>query len=366
MNLLLKKINFDQCTLKYLVTALLFSLLLSGCVISPRRTVGGGGATPTPTPTPSPTPTPTPAAQGLLYVANQVDDSILRFSGAATANGDLAPAATIQGNLTGLEGANYIFLDSANDRLYVANQAGGSILVFDSASTITGNAQPTRTITGITAPIDVAVDNNRDLLYVASGLDVFVFNSASTVNSNAAFSHDIKLGFQPSAIFLDSANDRLFVADLVGNAIDVFDAASTLNSSTGNLTPTRSIKGPSTKLNAPSGVTVDAVGKLIVSNANGNSITIYSDAAGGDGDLPADVEIFGASTTLDGPAQIAVNRSNTLVELFVANSNGGNVPIFSDLGAQPGNIAPSRNINGTNTKLTVGGAVTGIALDPTR
>jgi hypothetical protein len=111
---------------------------------------------------------------------------------------------------------------------------------------------------------------------------------------------------------------------------------------------------------------VDAVGKLIVANSNGNSITIYPDAAGGNGDVPAAVEITGASTTLNFPAQIAVNRSNTLVELFVANSNGGNVPIFSDLGAKTGNIAPSRNINGAATTLTVAGAVTGIALDPTR
>jgi DNA-binding beta-propeller fold protein YncE len=119
-------------------------------------------------------------------------------------------------------------------------------------------------------------------------------------------------------------------------------------------------------LNAPSGVAVDAVGKLIVANAGSNSITVYPDAAGNNGDFPADVEIIGASTTLSLPAQIAVNRSNTLVELFVANSNGGNVPIFSDLGARTGNIAPSRNINGASTTLTVAGAVTGIALDSTR
>ena len=43
-------------------------LLTVGCVISPRRTLGGGSGTPTPTPTPGPTtsPTPAPVAAGKL------------------------------------------------------------------------------------------------------------------------------------------------------------------------------------------------------------------------------------------------------------------------------------------------------------
>jgi hypothetical protein len=368
MTLLRRKIGFDQGTMKYLVTALLFSLLLSGCVISPRRTLGGGGGGgTTPSPTPSPTPTPQPAVQGILYVANPGDDSIVRFANAASADGNLAPAATIQGNLTTLNSPNYIFLDSVNDRLYVTNQGNASILVFDSASTLTGDPAPSRTITGgntgLTIPVDVAVDSVKDLLYVVNGAEVLVFSPASSVSNDAVFTRDIQLPFQPSAMFLDAANDRLFLADAVGNAINVYDNASTQN---GAAILLHSIKGASTKMNGPSGVAVDAVGKLIVLNQGGNSITIYPDAAGGDGDVPAAAEIAGASTTLSLPFQLAVNRSNTLVEAFVANSNGGNVPIFSDLGARAGNIAPSRNIHGTATTLTLAGAPTGIALDPTR
>src|SRR5689334_16810196 len=118
MKLFLQKIGFDPYTMKFFVAALLCCMLLSGCVISPRRTLGGGGGGTTPTPTP----TPQPGAQGKLYVANQGDDSILRFDNAASANGNQPPAATIQGNLTNLNGPNYIFIDSTNDRLYVTNQ----------------------------------------------------------------------------------------------------------------------------------------------------------------------------------------------------------------------------------------------------
>lgn len=360
MNLLVKKIN--QCTLKYLVAALLFSLLLSGCVISPRRTVGGGA-------TPTPTPTPQPGAQGKLYVANAGDDSILRFDNAASANSNLAPAAIISGTNSGLNAPNYIFLDSTNDRLYVTNQGGASILVFDSASTLTtGDPAPTRTITGantgLTIPVDVAVDAVRDLLYVVNGVHVLVFSPASTVANDAPFARDITPGFAPSAMFLDAASDRLFLADSVGNAIDVYNNASTLTS--GTPTATHIVRGPSTKLNQPVGIAVDAVGKLIVSNLGSQSITVYPNAEGADADVPAQVEITGATTTLSSPAQIAVNNSDVLVELFVANTDGGNVPIFSDLGANDGNIAPSRNITGPATNLSPTGAATGIALDPNR
>src|SRR5436305_2996078 len=78
-----------------------FCLLLTvGCVISPRRTLGGGGGTPTPTPTPGPTssPTPTPVATGKLYVMESNSNTLLRFDNAFTTSGNATPAATIAGN----------------------------------------------------------------------------------------------------------------------------------------------------------------------------------------------------------------------------------------------------------------------------
>ncbi|HEX5433098.1 MAG TPA: hypothetical protein VFY05_02580, partial [Candidatus Angelobacter sp.] len=161
-----------------LLNLLLFALLLcafafsGGCVISPRRIVGGGtGATPTPTPGVSPTPTPVPGAQGKLYVTNLSGNSILRFDNALAANGDATPAAVITGGQTTISSPENIFLDVAADRLYVANQGGSSVLIYDGISTKTGDAPPTRTIFGpnslLGLPIDVAVDKTRDLLYVA-------------------------------------------------------------------------------------------------------------------------------------------------------------------------------------------------------
>lgn len=345
--------------------AFMFAVLLcvaalaAGCVISPRRIVGGGG-TPTPTPTPSgsPTPTPNPGAPGKLYVANPNNSSILRFDNADTADGSIAPAATIIGTATLLNAPQHIFVDSASDTLYVANQ--GSVLAFAGVSTKTGNIAPREisgAATGLSTPVDVGVDSTKDILYVADSRDVFVFDGASTATGNAPFTHDIHAGFLISALFIDGASDRLYLADSATNTIDVYDGASGLN---GTVAATRTISGTSTQLNQPSGIAIDALGKLIVSNKGSNSITVYVNAAGSQGNVPPQVDIKGSSTTLNAPGQIAVNNSNTLVELFVCNSGGGNVPIFSDLGAKSGNITPNRNVQLSAT------GISGITLDSTR
>jgi DNA-binding beta-propeller fold protein YncE len=339
-------------------------MLMAGCQISPRRFCNGcPNPTATPTPNGSPTPTPPPGAPGKLYVSDPNNNSILRFDGANTADGNLQPAATIQGTSTLINAPQHIFVDGASDTLYVANQ--GNVLAFANASTRTGDVAPDRNIngaaTGLIAPVDVSFDDAKNLLYVADTRDVLVFSSGSTVTGNTAFQSDIKVGFLISSLFLDSTNNRLYLTDSAANSVHVYDNASTLN---GAVAPTRTINGAATKLNQPAGVAVDPVGKLVVDNADG-SIVIFVNAAAATGNAAPQVTISGANTTLNNPAQIAVNNSSSLVELFVANFGGGNVPIFSDLGSKTGNIAPSRNINGAATGLSVSG-VRGITLDTTR
>jgi hypothetical protein len=347
---------------RWLCAALLCVLALSaGCVISPRRTLGGGSGSGSGSPTP--TPTPTNSAAGTLYVSNQNTNSILRFNNAGTANGNVAPAGVISGAATQLSSPRHIFVDEATDRLFVANPGNASVLIFDAASTKSGNAAPTRSIagasTGLLLPTAVALDSTKDLLYVANDRDVLVF-TASTANGNVAFTRDIQAGFVIAGMFLDAANNRLFLADSAANAINIYDNASTLNL---KVVPSRALTGAATQLNTPTGVGVDAVGKLVVSNAGGNSITVYVNAGAANGNAAPAIVISGASTTLGLPSQIAVNKSSTRVEVFVANSNGVNVPIFSDLGATSGNIAPSRNIVGAATSLAI---PLGITLDTTK
>src|ERR1051326_8729026 len=134
-----------------------FCLLLTvGCVISPRRTLGGGGGTPTPTGSP----TPTPAATGKLYVIDSKSNTLLRFDNALTVNGNPTPAATIVGTNTTFNFPNFMTLDTANGSLYIADTNDLSIVIYDGISTKSGNISPSRIIAGVAAnllsPTDVS------------------------------------------------------------------------------------------------------------------------------------------------------------------------------------------------------------------
>jgi sugar lactone lactonase YvrE len=333
---------------------------MNGCVISPRRIVGGGS------PTPTPSGSPTPGAAGKLYVTNQNGNSILRFDNGLTASGNVTPAATIFGAGTGLAGPQFITIDAAADRLFVANANGPNVLVFDGISTRTGNALPTRIITGpagtFTAPSDVALDKTRDLLYVADGAELLVFSPASTVSGTTPVTRDITLTFggaqiNTQGIFLDAANDRLYVTDPAGNAIDVFDTVSTLPG--GFARADRNISGTNTKLAQPGSVTLDGSGNLVVANQGNGSITVYASAATANANQTPIATIAGTNTTLLAPGQIIHNPANSSNEVYVADTTANEVAVFSGVSTANGPVAPVRQISGITSAR-------GVALDTTR
>jgi hypothetical protein len=125
--------------------AILLSTFLAGCVISPLRgtgsTSGGGGS-----------------GVGSIYVSNTSANSILRFANASAASGNVVPNGTISGSATQLTSPQYLAADVSNDRLYVANLGASSVLVFEAASTKTGNVAPSQSLsgsnTGLASPVE--------------------------------------------------------------------------------------------------------------------------------------------------------------------------------------------------------------------
>jgi hypothetical protein len=361
---------------------LVVTFLLAGCVISPRRPDPNAGTSTTTTPpatTPPPVTTPPPPAApvGKLYVSNTVTPSIVRFDNAlaGTTSGNIAPSATISGAATLLDTPLYILVDSANDRLYVADPGNPltgnpSILIWDNASAKTGNVAPTRNITGLATnllqPADMALDGTRNLLYVIDGQDVLVFSSASSSSGNVAPDRTLNTGFNVGAILLDAANDRLFLANPGANSIEIYDGASALAS--GAVTSTRSLAGAATGLSSPAGLRIDSNGRLVVSNASSPDITIYTGAATVNGNVAPVATISGGSTGFTQTSQITVRPvGSTSDELYVADT-AGKVLIFANLSAATGNIAPTRNISGASTGLGNGTSATavvrGVAIDP--
>jgi hypothetical protein len=341
--------------MRRMIAILAFLFLLAGCQISPRRGTisnggGGGGGT-----------------GGQLYVSTA--SSILHFNNAESSNGNIAPVSTISGTNTQLSSPQHLFLDTANDRLYVANQGGSSVLVFDGVSTQSGtiNSAPTRAIfgnaTGLVAPIDVALDPVNNLLYVADGTSILVFAGASTVNGNTPPVHNINMGVSIGGLFLDATNNQLYVSDPGDNAVDRLDGA---NSQDVVGVVGGAIAGANTGLSQPRGLALDAAGRLLVSNsATPASITVYASASVATGNITPSLTISGSSTLLRAPGQIALNRNVGNGELYVLDPLAASVLVFTNAPTTGGNIAPARNIAGSNTGITAS-AVNGLAIDPTR
>ncbi len=80
--------------------------------------------------------------RGELYVANDAGDSVLVFD--IDADGDVAPKRAIMGPQTGLKYPTGVFVDLQNDELWVSNMGNHSATVYSRAAD--GNAAPLRTI----------------------------------------------------------------------------------------------------------------------------------------------------------------------------------------------------------------------------
>jgi hypothetical protein len=337
--------------------ATLAVLLVSGCV-SPFRGPGGSGSIGT-------------TSTGKLYVSTA--SSILRFGSALTANGNVAPEATITGASTLLSSPQRIQIDISTNRLFVANQGGASVLIFSNASTMTGNAAPIAVLTStgnIVSPVDVAIDTTNNLLYVADGQNILVFSGESTLSGaiNTPPVRAINFTFAVGAISLDAATNTLFIADPADNAVDILPGASAANG-TGALLVSP-IAGSATLLSVPNGMALDGGGRLIVSNAGSPaSINIFPAVIiPSGGDFAPSADITGTATRLAAPGEMAFNSSaGSSGELYVADSLTPGVLIYLNIGAATGtiNLVPTRAIVGSGTGLNAN-AVNGLALDATR
>jgi DNA-binding beta-propeller fold protein YncE len=125
-------------TVRTWISSLLLASLLVGCVGKQEGTLQ------------------TASPRGKLYISNFGDNSLLIYGDAINADGNLAPTEKIQD----LRAQNVIrnpfsvFVDVVNDRLYVANTGFNQILMYDNASTVSGNAAPDHVISGNDTTLD--------------------------------------------------------------------------------------------------------------------------------------------------------------------------------------------------------------------
>lgn len=243
------------------------------------------------------------------------------FAGLQTLDGNTAPTRTLEGAATLLGQNTYdVFVDETRDLLYVANDTG--ILVYANAGTVDGNVAPARHITGPDTQLQgtdadrrLFVDAANDRLYilVAANQALYVWDNASTINGNVAPHRTLagaSTGFMyPWGMVVDVGRDLLYISDESADAIFIYDNASTVN---GNVAPTRTISGATSTVRSPSGIDLDPVlDRLYVSNhiaGPDSSCAIWDNASTRDGDTAPTRTVTGANTNIDGTGDIALTR----------------------------------------------------------
>lgn len=150
---------------------------------------------------------------------------------------------------------------------------------------------------------------------------------------------------------------RIYLANAPTNTVTVYAA-----NANGNVAPIAVIGGSNTMLASPTGIALDASGKIYVLNDLENrkgSITVYPPLETSTGVLNETpiATIAGSKTLLHNPAGIALDLTG---DIYVASESGrrfrphqsydgGRVTVYS--AGSNGNVAPIATISGTGTGL---------------
>lgn len=313
-----------------------------------------------------------------LYVASFHANMILVYEGADTlGSGQRHPDRVIAGPNTKLDHpVSLVFRPATTSRaaaLYVVNQSSHSILVF--------GGEPLGTVGGDVADLSGDVPYSR-FLGPSESMDPFsIFNYTELV--------------YPAGIAIDENRDLLYVSnrdaaaaqDLEGRRILAFTNASTIgatpgerdaDANAGNVAPALKIEGDPppprfgsvtdrTTLKRPSALFVDPdLDRLFVANRQGQSILVFDGISRKVQEASLDHNLAPTWTirhgALTNPAGLALNLG--LNELYVADALSSTILAFDVGSLDPAVPLPAltpRVIGGGSTGLA---APIGIALDP--
>jgi 6-phosphogluconolactonase (cycloisomerase 2 family) len=263
------------------------------------------------------------ATTTLLFVAEQSGNRVKVFNVAAITNGEAAVNVLGQANFTDATAANTqaglnlpvgVEYDPAGQRLFVTEFTGNRVKVFDLSDGITDGEN------------------------AAKVLGQTLFTGATAADTQGGMR-------APSGVEYDQAGQRLFVVEQSGNRIKVYDlsggitdgmnAANVLGQT---LFTTATAANTQGGLNVPYTAIYDGAGqRLFVSEASGNRVKVY-DLSGGitDGMNAANVlgqTLFTTATAATTQAGINVARGMAYdsgnQRLYVANSSASRITVYN-------------------------------------
>ena len=142
-----------------------------------------------------------------------------------------------------------IAVDQATDTIYVVNSNSNTVSVIDGATcnvqNTTGCGHPAPTVESVNNPVDVAVDQATDTVYVANrgngaGATVSVIDGGTCngrVTSGCGHTAaQVTIGRGPAGVIVDQATDTIYAATVAPNAAE---AVSVIDGATCDATPDR-------------------------------------------------------------------------------------------------------------------------------
>lgn len=252
------------------------------------------------------------ARREIYAVNNDIEDSLMVFPYEGTGNAKPKRALLIP------HGAWGITLNKARGEFSLSIQDGSTNAVVTYDREAQGFDPPKRVLagteTGLADPHGIYVDNAKG--------EMFVSNWGSW---------NVRLGRYTTTI-----GEKV---DPPGGSFREPSISVYASDAQGNTKPLRTIQGPATGMNWPSGLDLDPVsGELFVANNAADSIIVFG--RNDSGNVRPKRVIQGRRTGLVRPMAVAVDRKNK--ELWVANF-GDHTALVFDLNAS-GNTAPKRVI----------------------
>lgn len=201
----------------------------------------------------------------------------------------------------------------------------------------------------LTSAREIAYDNSRDLLYIASNSDssLYVYEKASTLNGNITASKKLKLDGEPWGIHLD--NNRLFVViDHDRVEVQLFESASEI--AVGAVNPTKRIKITGAK--RLHGITYSSSrAALILTDIGESSLNtdgaVYIIEEADEKFTPEGQEIIptrkisGVSTFLGNPVDAAIDNRSDKDYIYIAEKANKRILVFGY--SDSGNVSPAIN-----------------------
>ncbi|HXP87239.1 MAG TPA: hypothetical protein VN841_21080 [Bryobacteraceae bacterium] len=256
-----------------------------------------------------------PANGDIYAVNNDTIDTLVVFSRKAI--GDVAPYRELHTP----HGTFGIAVDEDKQELFLTVQHDNAIVVYNKSAK--GTEAPLRVVqgddTGLADPHAMALDTQRGLLYVTNhGSSHQVRAKAPLVRAGANEAR--RRGASPG--FPLDRDDAVPGSGKIGPpSITVY-----AKDARGNARPLRTIQGPNTQMNWPTGIAVDEDrNEIYIANDGGNSVLVFDASAQGDGAPIRTVK--GPASLISNPTGVFLDKKNH--ELWVANFGNHTSAVYS-------------------------------------